>query len=83
MNKQHKAELELDDLFYGDSLSDDLQKVTSEVIDYFGTIEGAKSWLVTKNIGLGSVAPISLLSTEAGIERVRNSIVKLAHGMTA
>lgn len=83
MSKKNQKELQLDDLFNGEPLSDALKKVTSEVVNYFGTIEAAKSWLATKNIGLGFVTPVSLLSTDDGIESVRNSIVKLEHGMTA
>jgi uncharacterized protein (DUF2384 family) len=70
-------------LFDGKNLSGDLHKVINEAIDYFGATEIAKSWFGTENRGLGFVTPFSLLTTEAGLERVRNSIVKLSHGMTA
>lgn len=58
-------------------------KVIAEVIQYFRSLESAKSWLTNENRGLGNVTPISLMIDDTGVERVHTSLSKLAHGMTA
>jgi hypothetical protein len=52
-------------------------------VGYFKSQRGARDWFASKNRGLGDVKPIALLNTEKGYERVKNSILKLMHGMTA
>lgn len=81
MNK--KEQKKLDDLFHDKTQPDNLRKVVAIAIDYFGTTERAKSWFGTENIGLGSVTPLSLVNTDEGMERVRDSITRLRYGMTA
>ncbi|MGJ8629480.1 MAG: antitoxin Xre/MbcA/ParS toxin-binding domain-containing protein [Glaciecola sp.] len=60
-----------------------MNSIWAVAIDYFKTSDGANLWFTTKNRGLGSVTPLSLLNSDKGIARVENSIVKLSHGMTA
>lgn len=60
-----------------------LHEIMVIAIDYFRTEESAKSWFSSVNRGLGSVTPLSLLGSDVGIERVKSSINKLMHGMTA
>jgi uncharacterized protein (DUF2384 family) len=60
-----------------------MNSIWAVAIDYFKTIDGANLWFKTKNRGLGSVTPLSLLNSDKGIARVQSSIVKLRHGMTA
>mgnify|MGYP003666458955 FL=1 len=50
--------------------------------DYFGSVSRAKKWFVEYNLGLDA-KPLQLCQTEEGIKRVKNSIFRLATGMTA
>jgi putative toxin-antitoxin system antitoxin component (TIGR02293 family) len=52
-------------------------------LDYFGSDESTQQWFTTRNLGLGGVTPLSLLHYDYGFQRVENTIIRLAHGMTA
>ncbi len=47
----------------------------------FQDLETGRSWLFTPSPALGNVAPMSLLSTEAGREIVANELGLIQHGM--
>jgi uncharacterized protein (DUF2384 family) len=59
------------------------KQLMNEVEEYFGSPGSSMIWMKTTNIGLGNVTPSSLCTSLAGINRVRNSINRLNHGMTA
>jgi uncharacterized protein (DUF2384 family) len=63
--------------------ADQMFNTFSVALDYFGHKESTQRWFVTQNRGMGSKTPLSLLSHKGGFERVENTIIKLAHGMTA
>jgi uncharacterized protein (DUF2384 family) len=60
-----------------------LRKIMAIAVDYFNTEDGARSWFVSVNKGLGTVTPLSLLNTDKGLVRVKTTIIKLKYGMTA
>jgi uncharacterized protein (DUF2384 family) len=67
----------------GSKEEEEIRDLYNEALDYFGTRKSAYSWLRTENRGLGSVTPLALLKGDNGIVRIRTSINKLRHGMTA
>lgn len=64
-------------------LTEKIREVFYDALDYFGTRKGTTIWFKTVNRGLGSVTPLALLKDNDGIDRVRTSINKLRHGITA
>ncbi|WP_407541657.1 MbcA/ParS/Xre antitoxin family protein (plasmid) [Deinococcus radiomollis] len=55
-----------------------LRQLATEVL---GDAEAARLWLRTPLPGLDSQAPIDLLDSRAGFDRVRNSLLRQAKGM--
>jgi putative toxin-antitoxin system antitoxin component (TIGR02293 family) len=51
-------------------------------VSVFGNKENFDSWLITKNVALGS-KPIELLDTVFGIEIINNELIKIEHGIFA
>ena len=47
----------------------------------FQKLEVGKSWLLTANVALGNITPISLISTEEGRDIVANELGLIEHGM--
>jgi uncharacterized protein (DUF2384 family) len=60
-----------------------LRALFAFALSYFGSTVATRSWFSSLNLGLGGVTPLSLLDTDYGIDRVKNTIYKLMHGMTA
>jgi putative toxin-antitoxin system antitoxin component (TIGR02293 family) len=55
-----------------------------EAIDLFeGDESAAMRWIATSQRGLGNRPPFGLLGTEKGIEKVRNLIGRLEHGVVS
>jgi uncharacterized protein (DUF2384 family) len=63
--------------------ADAMHNIFNVALDYFGSKESTQEWFVTRNRGMGGVTPLSLLNYEHGFERVENTVLILAHGMTA
>ena len=51
-------------------------------VSVFVNKENFDSWLITKNVALGS-KPIELLDTVFGIEIINNELIKIEHGIFA
>ena len=51
-------------------------------VSVFGNKENFDSWLIAKNVALGS-KPIELLDTVFGIEIINNELIKIEHGIFA
>ena len=47
----------------------------------FQNVETGRSWLFTPNQSLGNVAPVTMISTESGREKVINELGLIEHGM--
>lgn len=50
---------------------------------YFGERELVQKWLNEPNTTFGTASPISLLDTVTGIKTVSETLIRMAHGMTA
>jgi uncharacterized protein (DUF2384 family) len=61
---------------------DCLKTLIELAIQYFGNEEAANYWLRSFNIALNA-RPLSLCRTNEGIDQVKNTVLKLMHGMTA
>ena len=49
--------------------------------EVFGNTTNFISWINSKNISLGGIAPISLLDNSFGINMVKDELVKIEHGI--
>ncbi|MBQ4889288.1 DUF2384 domain-containing protein [Shewanella sp. MMG014] len=58
-------------------------EVLAQAEQYYGDINIALEWLNTPSISLENEPPLTFLSSIEGIKSVKNSLVKLSHGMTA
>jgi putative toxin-antitoxin system antitoxin component (TIGR02293 family) len=58
-----------------------LAKVLAFAESVLGTREKARHWLTAPNRALGSVSPLSLLETEAGVDEVTNVLGRIEHGV--
>jgi putative toxin-antitoxin system antitoxin component (TIGR02293 family) len=58
-----------------------LAKVLALSESILGTKEKARHWLTAPNRALGSVSPLSLLETEAGVDEVTNVLGRIEHGV--
>lgn len=52
-------------------------------VEVFGNIENFSQWLVSKNIALGGVQPISLLDNTFGIMLLKDQLTRIEHGVLA
>jgi Protein of unknown function (DUF2384) len=62
-----------DNLLYG--------SISQAAIDAFGDAFSADSWLQENNMALEGKAPIDLLGTPEGVERVRNVLRRIRDGL--
>ena len=56
-------------------------EVTARAIEVFGSREKALRWLKAPVRSLGDQAPISLLDTQDGINRVKDVLGRVEHGV--
>jgi putative toxin-antitoxin system antitoxin component (TIGR02293 family) len=54
--------------------------IESRAISVFGRTDLAHTWLLTRNISLGDVSPLSLLDTEPGVQEISRILNAIAHG---
>lgn len=57
--------------------------IEKRAVAVFGSVDLAQAWLLTSNIGLGNVSPLSLLDTELGAQEVIRIINAVEHGGVA
>jgi len=57
--------------------------IENRAMTVFGSADLAHAWLLTGNIGLGNVSPLSLLDTEPGAQEVTRTLNAIAHGGVA
>lgn len=55
-------------------------RVTRQAVDAFGDADQAREWLGRPNRALGAVAPLDLLGTDAGAERVTDELGRVEYG---
>lgn len=53
----------------------------ARIVDVFGTPEKATLWVKKPNPALGDTLPSELLDTYAGIEIVRDCLIRIEHGV--
>jgi putative toxin-antitoxin system antitoxin component (TIGR02293 family) len=58
-----------------------LAKVLAFAESVLGTKERARHWLTAPNRALGSVSPLSLIDTEAGVDEVTNVLGRIEFGV--
>ena len=58
-----------------------LAKVLAFAESVLGSKEKARHWLSAPNRALGSVSPLSLVETEAGVDEVTNVLGRIEHGV--
>jgi len=58
-----------------------LEQMTRLAAEVLGDPERARRWLTGPLVGLGNKAPLELLTSIGGYERVRNSLLRQAYGM--
>lgn len=56
-------------------------RILEAAVAALGSVEDARVWLATRNIGLRNATPISLVDTEPGGELVRNLLGQIQHGV--
>lgn len=56
-------------------------EVTARAIEVFGSREKALRWLKAPVRSLGDQSPISLLDTQEGIDRVKDVLGRVEHGV--
>lgn len=57
-------------------------RIFAKALELFeGHFEGARTWLVEANKGLGNIAPIEMAETEVGAREVENLIDRLEYGV--
>lgn len=52
-------------------------------VEVFGNIENFSQWLISKNIALGGVKPLSLLDNTFGIMLLKDQLTRIEHGVLA
>jgi putative toxin-antitoxin system antitoxin component (TIGR02293 family) len=62
-------------------LVDPIVEVTARAMEVFGSREKALRWLKAPVRSLGDQPPLSLLDTEEGIERVKDVLGRVEHGV--
>ncbi|MBF6594472.1 MAG: DUF2384 domain-containing protein [Thermaceae bacterium] len=58
-----------------------LEQAVRLATEVLGNAERARRWLTQPLVGLGGKAPLELLTSIGGYERVRNSLLRQAYGM--
>ena len=54
--------------------------IESRAITVFGCADLAHTWLLTRNISLGNVSPLSLLDTEPGVQEIARILNAIEYG---
>ena len=60
---------------------DPIVEVTTRAMEVFGSREKALRWLKAPVRSLGDQSPLSLLDTQEGIERVKDVLGRVEHGV--
>jgi hypothetical protein len=62
-------------------IDDPIVQVLMSASAAFQNVEAGRSWLFTPNQSLGNLAPVTMISTESGREKVINELGLIEHGM--
>jgi len=60
-----------------------ISAIESHAVSVFGHDDLAHTWLLTRNMTLGNVSPLSLLDTEPGVREIARILNAIAHGGAA
>ena len=63
--------------------TDQIGRTTSLAIEVFGDEDVAVAWLREPNLATDNKAPIAMLGTTEGYERVRNLLLRIEYGVLA
>jgi len=57
------------------------QRLLKKAEDVFGDVESARTWMTTKQPGLGKAAPLEFARTEIGAREVENLLGRIEYGV--
>ena len=57
------------------------QRLLKKAEDVFGDVESARTWMTTKQPGLGKVVPLDFARTEIGAREVENLLGRIEYGV--
>ena len=69
------------DALWAFRLADPIVEVTARAMEVLGSREKALRWLKAPIRSLGDQAPLSLLNSEIGIDRVKDVLGQIEHGV--
>ncbi|PYK78472.1 MAG: hypothetical protein DME38_10650 [Verrucomicrobia bacterium] len=57
------------------------QRLLKKAEDVFGDVESARTWMTTKQSGLGKAVPLDFARTEIGAREVENLLGRIEYGV--
>ena len=65
----------------GEDMKDVVQRLLKQAEDVFGDVESARTWMTTKQPGLGKAVPLDFAGTEIGAREVENLLGRIEYGV--